>query len=142
MFASDLGDRIRAGTLTFSDAAISFSEHEASRMQGGYIGAIRMSQLLSEVRTAIPQLEEDEVSRPIRTKGGYHIIKRGAVMAARDVPLDQLRDTIELELRRAALFEIQQAVVNASENEYGKPLTNAELEEWRRTLSATLAQSN
>jgi peptidylprolyl isomerase len=142
MLASDLSDRIRAGTLTFANAAISFSEHEASRMQGGYIGAIRMSQLLPEVRTAIPQLEEDEVSRPIRTKGGYHIIRRGAVMTAQDMPLDQLRDTIELELRRAALFEIQQAVLKASENEYGKPLTKAELDEWRRTLSATLTQSD
>lgn len=82
--AEGLVQRIRSG-VPFPQLAQQFSQ-SASAAQGGDMGYIQSGQLDPELDAAIARLQPREVSDPIRTLSGYHIlylIDRRTVSAAR-----------------------------------------------------------
>ena len=59
----------------FSELAKEYSECNSSE-QGGDLGRFLSGQMVPEFERALSKLAEDEVSGPIKTKFGYHIIQR------------------------------------------------------------------
>lgn len=102
----------------FATLARRFSEDPGSREQGGDLGFFRRHEMVREFANVAFALRPGEVSPPIRTRYGYHIIKtervRGAEVQARHIliahevtPSDAARararaDTVATQLRSGA----------------------------------------
>ena len=67
-------DKLAAGE-DFSELACEISECESSS-KGGHLGLIVSGQVVPEVERALYHLEINEVSKPVLSDYGYHIIQR------------------------------------------------------------------
>ena len=133
--ATEIVEQLRAGSLTFAEAATRYSAHDPSRGREGFMGEVRPSQLLPALRDAVLALPAGEVSDPIRGEAGVHIVRRGAVVPARVVPLQEVRDTLRDEVRKAAVQQLRQAVIAKTVEAYGAaPLAAQTLADWRARL--------
>ncbi|PID26659.1 MAG: hypothetical protein CR982_09425 [Candidatus Cloacimonadota bacterium] len=66
---------IADGILTFEDAAKRYSEDKGSAVNGGDIGTTNRGDLFGEYEQVAYDLDIDQISDPVKTKVGYHIIK-------------------------------------------------------------------
>ena len=70
--ANDILEKIQDG-LSFSDAADKYSTDKASK--GGDLGEFPKGAMVKEFEDALDKLKEGEISKPVKTQFGYHIIK-------------------------------------------------------------------
>ncbi len=69
-----------------------------SAAQGGDLGFFTRNRMVKEFADAAFALKKGEISPPIKTKFGYHIIKVVEIKEASPRPLDEVRTTIENKL--------------------------------------------
>jgi len=105
--AQRLRAEIAAGT-PFEDVAARVNP-DASRNTGGRIGRFRTNQLHAEYSAAAVGLEVGEISGPVRTSFGYHLIRLEALETTPVEDADRLREEVMFELR-AREAEVQQGV--------------------------------
>lgn len=74
----------------FSQLALSFSDAETA-LDGGSLGWRQGSQLPTLFADEVVQMEPGEVSEPIQSGGGYHIVKLNEVRGTERVMEDQVR---------------------------------------------------
>ncbi|MBT3983240.1 MAG: peptidylprolyl isomerase [Bacteriovoracaceae bacterium] len=72
--AKEIVELIRQGQ-DFGDLAREYSECETAA-KGGELGSFFSGKMVPEFERALYHLEDGEVSRPIKSKFGYHIIQR------------------------------------------------------------------
>ncbi|MEE3202604.1 MAG: peptidylprolyl isomerase [Acidobacteriota bacterium] len=84
--------RILAGE-DFSLVAIAVSD-AASKANGGLIGPIDLTFVNDAVQTALLGLEKEEISQPVRTPVGYHILQLVERTEPTPLPFEEVRDTI------------------------------------------------
>jgi len=84
--------RILAGE-DFSLVAVAVSD-AASKANGGLIGPIDLTFVNDTVQTALLGLVKDEISQPIRTPAGYHILQLVERTEPTPLPFDEVRDMI------------------------------------------------
>ena len=72
--ANDILGKINAGEVSFEDAA---KEHSTcpSKDAGGDLGTFGRGQMVTEFETAVFNMNNGEVSGPVKTQFGYHLIK-------------------------------------------------------------------
>lgn len=63
------------GGEDFSALARQYSEEEGTRDKGGELGYLPKGRMLKEFEEQISTLQPNEVSKPFKTKFGYHILK-------------------------------------------------------------------
>lgn len=73
--ARQVRDSILKGELEFDDAAKRYSADGATKNDGGNLGWFNKGKLVPEFENAAFQLQEDELSLPVETPFGYHIIQ-------------------------------------------------------------------
>ena len=71
------------------------------RSRGGDIGFVAKGDMVKVVEDTIWSLKEDDVSSPIRSKYGWHLIKRGARQAPSNTPYDDVQKIFNERLRSA-----------------------------------------
>lgn len=73
--ADDLAKKARAPGADFSSLAKAGSEHAESAARGGDMGWIAQGQALPEVSRSLGSMKPGEVSAPIQSASGWHIVK-------------------------------------------------------------------
>lgn len=102
--ASEIRRRVQAGE-GFAKLAESYSEG-AGASEGGDIGWIMRGSLLQEIDDlAFGKLPVGEVSQPVRTSAGIHLIKVEARESGKQLPLASVREKIQEELFAKAMDE-------------------------------------
>lgn len=101
--AQELYERIKKGA-DFAALAKQYSE-DPSGENGGDLGWFKPGELLDSLEKAAKRLKVGEVSEPVRTKVGLHLIKVEAREGAAHQNLDELSDQIKQQLYNAALEE-------------------------------------
>jgi len=136
--AEQIASDIKANRTDYSTAAIRFSRHQPSRMNGGYMGLLKVSELLPGIDKELLALDEGEVSSPVQTDTGFHILKRGAIMPAQEVAYEQVQDQIRNLLINQARVQIRNKINEQVAETYPVVVDEASIEQWRSQLRADL----
>lgn len=117
--AKNLKAKIDAGA-DFATVAKENSKDTGTATKGGSLGFIpyNSTQYVAEFVEGFKNLKEGEVSAPVKSQYGYHIIKATGLKAATVTPLDQVKDQI-----KSTLLQQKQSQT-----------FNAKLEEWKTSL--------
>jgi parvulin-like peptidyl-prolyl isomerase len=117
-----LAVRLAAGE-DFATLVAQNSEDEATKLRGGDLDYFSEKRMPPDFVAAAMRLQTGEISPPVQTRLGFHIIKLTDVQPARQRTFDEAREEIVLELqnqKRAAA--IQKLVVDlSSQVEYRRP---------------------
>jgi peptidyl-prolyl cis-trans isomerase SurA len=73
--AENIRKSIIDGEITFEEAALKYSEDKTSAARGGSIGLTSRGDLVPEYEMAAFNLKPGEISGPVVSKFGYHLIK-------------------------------------------------------------------
>ena len=92
---------MRAKTEDFSQLASEFSEDPGSKENGGHLGYMTKGQMVPEFEKAAFNLKVGQISEPIKTSYGYHLIKA----LDRKEPQTQSFDEVKLNLAKKSLNE-------------------------------------
>lgn len=132
--AEQISKSLIQGKTTFAAAAEKYSKHLQSRVNDGYMGLLKLDDLLPEVRAAVDKLKPDAVSAPIRSATGFHIIKRGAIVAGTQLEYSAVHDRIVAQLRREAANRVRQAAVKKILETYPVAVDEAAIDAWLQEL--------
>lgn len=132
--AADIATRIRQGKLDFIKAAFQYSENHPSRENGGDMGLIKVSDLRPEIAKPLMALKVGELSQPVRSDTGIHILKRGAVIPRQDVSLEQVRGQLIVALKKQAQAQFRKAIYEQAGKTYPVDIDDKKIEEWRLRL--------
>ncbi|HET9555275.1 MAG TPA: peptidylprolyl isomerase [Anaeromyxobacteraceae bacterium] len=103
--AREVAQKLAAGQ-PFAELAASASTDARTAAEGGRLGFVEKKRLTGPF-APVASLGEGEVSAPIATKEGQHLVKVLSVRPARPRPFEEVAD----EVRRRALEEKQEAAV-------------------------------
>ena len=100
--AEDLYGRLGKDPKEFPELAKKYSQDPGSAANGGDLGFITRGSMrdVPEFETALFGLKQGEISRPVETKLGFHIIQAAEVRGVRGKSLDEVRGEIEVELKK------------------------------------------
>ncbi len=132
--AESISNDLQKNKIDFAIAASKFSRHEASRLNGGYMGLINISDMKPEIKTTIQSLKPDVISKPIKTEDGIHILKRGAIVPEQELTLEQLKPKIKEVMVQQLKTQIRQAIFKQASITYPIDINDKKIEEWRLKL--------
>ena len=66
-----IADDIRAGRTDFTNAALSYSAHQPSKLNGGNMGILKVSELIPGIHEPLMALDEGEISDPVKSEMGF-----------------------------------------------------------------------
>ena len=133
--AQTIAQDIRSGKLSFAEAAKKYSDHVQSKVNGGYMGLINVTELKPEIGEILLALPADRTSAPIKADTGFHIVKRGARVPTLEVEFAQVNAQIKNLLRQQAATQLRQAAYERAGKTYPIELQDEKIEEWRLQLN-------
>ncbi len=104
--AEDVVRMIREGEISFEKAVREYSDDTSSIATGGEIGVLEESELDRAIRNAVLDLDLNEVSDPVPTAKGFEVISVVEAREERLVPLSQVQEDIEKQIKREKVFEL------------------------------------
>ncbi len=75
-----LRKKILKGETTFESVAAQYSQDPGSKNSGGGLGFVRRGNLVTEFESVAFTLKPGEISLPVKTEFGYHIIETEAIL--------------------------------------------------------------
>lgn len=102
--ANEIYAKATAEGADFEQLAIEYSEGPSAR-KGGDLGIFSADRMVDEFSDAAFQLEAGEISKPIKTKFGFHIIKVHGKYPPGDLPREALEDQIRERLSARKLHQ-------------------------------------
>ena len=131
----DVQKDLETGKITFGDAAARYSKHQPSRYAGGYMGLLSVDDLLPEVRSVVADLPEGAISKPIRTSTGYHLVKRGGIVAGWQLEFSEVETQARELLVREAVARLRETIATKAKETYRLQAMDDDVEAWRAKLA-------
>jgi peptidylprolyl isomerase len=111
--AVEIAGRVQRAPADFDKIARESSEHKDSAAKGGDLGWVPETQLIPEVRNAVARMTKGEVSAPIRSAGGWHIVRLGERKPSAVRPLAEVRDQIVTAMRLRKAQEAERSYIES-----------------------------
>lgn len=92
----------------FEAIAKRLSEHKSSAEQGGDLGWVVLEQMVPEVKSALQEMKKGELSKPVKTAAGWHLVKLVDTKPKTLRPLTEVRELIVRALRARKAQENEQ----------------------------------
>ena len=86
-----------------------YSDDKGSAANGGLLSPFKVNQIVPEFITAIKQLQPKEISEPVKTNYGYHIIKLNNMSGVKD--LEEERENIKKRVEKDMRAKVSEEVV-------------------------------
>ncbi len=102
---------IRAGVISFEEAAKANSSCPSSA-EGGNLGDFGRGQMVPEFDTAVFAMEEGEISSPVKTQFGYHLIRLNKKNAAEPIAYADIRAQLHEQIMREKQQAAYQSKIN------------------------------
>lgn len=132
--ADRIAAEVKSNKMDFAAAALQFSRHDPSRLNGGFMGMIKVSELIPEIRKALDELQIGQVSPGVKSPMGYHILKKGEIMPEQDLTVDQIRNEIKNLMLNQARVQLRNAVNEQVLKTYPVTIDDVQIEQWRQDL--------
>lgn len=142
---SFINERLAKGEL-FSDMALEFSQDPSTAEAGGYLGFIQKGGGFPDsFEDTVFSMEVGDISSPVKTETGYHIIKLISSEISSLGSLDSLKDEIEEQLMiRKAKLEYINLLEDAGDISFNAIdlIGPAEMLGMKTTISSPIAKSD
>ena len=92
--------QIRQAPDTFAELAKKNSQDPGSAVNGGDLDFFSRGAMVKPFEDAAFALKKDEVSAPVETEFGYHLIKLTDIKAPKTKPFEEMRAQIETDLKK------------------------------------------
>jgi parvulin-like peptidyl-prolyl isomerase len=120
--ADKLYDEVKSGA-NFSELAKKYSEDPGSKSQGGKL-TISKGQTVAPFDQTAFLLSKGQVSKPVKTQFGYHIIKAlGDVKPAKTTPLSQVKASIKQQLEQQKKNDAMTSWTTKLKKDYDKKIS-------------------
>lgn len=126
--AEDIIKKIKSKKFKFSELAKKYSIDRESAEKGGDLDFIVEDNLIKEISEIVVNLKSDEISDPVQTKFGWHIIRLDEVRDAKILPFENLKETIKEQLKQEVLGQATSKFTNNLKLEILINLENADEE--------------
>ncbi len=90
--ANEIAEEIKSG-LSFEDAAKKYSKCP-SKDKGGDLGFFTRGRMVPEFENAAFSMEKDEISEPVKTQFGFHLIKLADKQPEKVISFDEIKDNL------------------------------------------------
>lgn len=114
--AKEIEKKLADGEI-FEDLAQEYSKCP-SKERGGNLGDFTQGQMVKEFDEVVFSLEEGEISKPVKTQFGYHIIKLNKINSKQKPDFETSKEDIEAELRRMNQLKAYQDKVAELKEQY------------------------
>lgn len=98
--AEKLREEIVAGEISFVDAVLKYSSDKVSRDKNGQLGHVVRGKMAKSFEEVAFALSVGEISQPVKTQFGYHLIKLHSRTPSTQKPFEQVKKSIIGKLRR------------------------------------------
>ena len=95
--AEELLKQVKQNPASFADVAKKYSQDPGSAAKGGDLGFFPRGAMMKPFDDAVFQMKPAEITGPVESSYGYHIIRLAAV---RGQGLDDMKKQVELDLKR------------------------------------------
>jgi parvulin-like peptidyl-prolyl isomerase len=102
-------------TLKFSELAKRYSLEQQSAQNGGDLGFILEDNITKEIADELINLKIDDVSAPIKTKLGWHLVKLLDSREAKAITFEESKDKIREQLIQNKINELNNSLIAGSE---------------------------
>lgn len=82
----------------WAELATEYSDDAYSASRGGDLGEVTKGQMVPEFEDAVFSLKLNEISEPVKSMYGYHVIQVTEISEARQLPLEEVKDQISATL--------------------------------------------
>ncbi len=114
---TDIRSRIAAGE-DFAELAGEFSEDPVSAADGGSLGEVGRGDMVPTFESVMFALSLEELSEPVKTAFGWHIIKVNSIAGGEVEPFESVKsvlaDEIKSELAEVQIFELVERLANVA----------------------------
>ena len=128
--AEEIISKIKSGINDFTNLAVSKSEHEQSRNRGGYMGVMEVDGLLPEIKEYILKSKIGEISDPIETDSGLHILKRGLILAEETLTFEQAEEQVRRMLIKQSGMQLKNIIFAQARENHPQQISEKKVEEW------------
>lgn len=97
----------------FAELAAEYSKDTANAQNGGDLGILKPNQLVREFSVAAFDLAENEISQPVESQFGYHIIQVTKIEDLNVGSIDEMKEELERQVKRS---KVTQEEVTAAVN--------------------------
>lgn len=125
---SDLAARVQRAPNEFAKIARENSEHKESAAKGGDLGWLPETQLIPEIRASVVRMTKGELSPPIRSATGWHIVRLSDRKPSTTRPLSEVRETIVANMRLRKAQEAERTYLEALLGKAAVNVNQAELQ--------------
>lgn len=115
--------------------AKTYSDDPGSKATGGDLGSISKGEMVKEFEDAVFSLKRDDISEPVKSAYGYHVIQVTGITAAKQYTLAEVKDEIKSTLLSDAKSKAWQKWVDAQKLKVGVVYASA----WVTTTTTTAA---
>ena len=98
--AEEILKLVKAPGADFAALAKKYSQDPGSAVKGGDLGMFGHGAMVPPFENAVFKLKVGEISDPVESEFGYHIIKLTAIKPAKVKPFEEVRSEIENELKK------------------------------------------
>lgn len=114
--AQDLAQKGKAGEDFYNLAY--YNSDDDKRYVGGDLGYFHEGQLIADIERAILTMKAGEVSEPVESIYGYHVLKLVEIKEPVQLTLDEKRDEIRKNLEKEHYEKLYQAWITPLKNTY------------------------
>jgi parvulin-like peptidyl-prolyl isomerase len=136
--ALQTANKVRADLVAGADwttEAAKYSDDPGSKAKGGDLGTIRKGEMVQEFEDAVFSLKKDEISQPVKTAYGYHVIQVTGITEAKQYTLDEVKEEIKASLLKEAKKKVWDAWVEKQKAAAGVIYAD----EWAPSTTTTTA---
>ncbi len=105
--AEDIVKRAQSKEVDFARLAQANSDHKPSAEHGGDLGWLAEREMIAEIKAVILSLAKGEVSKPVRTEQGWHIVRLVDIKPPSVRPLAEVRAQLVQALRQRRAQELE-----------------------------------
>lgn len=112
----EIDAQLRAGA-DFGELATKYSDDPASASKGGDLGTFGRGRMVEAFEQVAFGLEPGEISKPVKTNFGWHLIKLETKQPERMKPYEEARDEIVMQVRARLMAENRERRAQALQND-------------------------